>query len=40
MMMAIQLTDMMVLQKTLHNEIIIQDMWIFFVPLFSVESNA
>ena len=38
--LAIQSTDMGVLQKCLHNEIIIQDVWTSCIPLFSAETNA
>ena len=38
--LAIQSTDMGVLQTILHNEIIIQDVWTSCIPLFSAETNA
>ena len=38
--LAIQSTDMGVLQKFLHNEIIIQDVWTSCIPSFSAETNA
>ena len=39
-MLAIQSTDVGVLQKKLHYEIIIQDVWTSCIPLFSAEINA
>ena len=38
--LAIQSTDVGVLQTILHYEIIIQDMWTSCIPLFSAEINA
>ena len=38
--LAIQSTDVGVLQTILHYEIIIQDVWTSCIPLFSAETNA
>ena len=38
--LAIQSTDVRVLQTILHYEIIIQDVWTSCIPLFSAEINA
>ena len=38
--LAIQSTDVGVLQTILHYEIIIQDVWTSCIPLFSAEINA
>ena len=38
--LAIQSTDVGLLQTILHNEIIIQDVWTSCIPLFSAEINA
>ena len=36
-LLAVQLTDMRVLLKTLYNGILIEDVWTSFIPLFSIE---
>ena len=38
--LAIQSTDVGVLRTILHYEIIIQDVWTSYIPLFSAEINA